>query len=455
MKSLQIRLSTTQIIALGFLCAISLGTFLLILPYSAAAGTFTSPVDALFTATTSVCVTGLVTVPTYLHWSLFGKIVILCLIQLGGLGIISFTTGIMMILGRKITLKDRILLEDALNLDTLGGLVRFLRKIFAGTFLVEMAGAICYSFVFIPKYGFARGCWYAIFHSVSAFCNAGIDILGENSLCDYLTHPWINLVTMVLIILGGLGFIVWQDIQSTWKKYSRMHFPLKKIPGRLQLHTKIVLVTTLALILIGAISVFLLEYTNAGTIGNLTLPEKLQASLFQSVTLRTAGFLTFSQTNLRGSTVMICLILMFIGGSSIGTAGGIKTTTFVLLVLSTRATVRGEEHVTVFGRTIPRKTVQKALAVTCVSFLVLCIAIIAMSIVEPAPLLDIAYETTSAVGTVGLSRDFTAKLHLGGKLIIILCMYLGRIGPISLAILFNSRAKHSLIQQPEENITVG
>lgn len=455
MKSLQIRLSTTQIIALGFLCAILLGTLLLMLPCSAASGTFTSPVDALFTATTSVCVTGLVTVPTYLHWSLFGKIVILCLIQLGGLGIISFTTGVMMVLGRKITLKDRILLEDALNLDTLGGLVRFLRKIFVGTFLVELIGAVCYSLVFIPEYGIARGCWYSIFHSVSAFCNAGIDILGENSLCNYLTHSWINLVTMLLIILGGLGFIVWWDILATWKQYSHTSFPRRKIPERFQLHTKIVLVTTLVLILIGTFSVFLLEYDNVGTIGSLTLLEKLQASLFQSVTLRTAGFLTFSQVNLRGSTVMVCLILMFIGGSSIGTAGGIKTTTFVLLVLSTRATVRGEEHVVVFGRTIPRKTVQKALAVTCVSFFVLCIAIIAMSIVEPAPLLDIAYETTSAVGTVGLSRDFTTKLHLGGKLIIILCMYLGRIGPISLAILFNSRAKHSLIQQPEENITVG
>lgn len=456
MKSLQRNLSTTQIIALGFLCAILLGTFLLILPCSSASGTVTPPIDALFTATSSVCVTGLVTVPTYLHWSLFGKIVILLLIQLGGLGIISFTTGIMMVIGRKITLKDRILLEDALNLDTLVGLVKFLRKIFAGTFFVELIGAICYSLVFIPRYGIARGSWYSLFHSVSAFCNAGIDILGDNSLAEYLTHPWINLVTMLLIILGGLGFIVWWDILSIWKHYGHSHLPFKKILGKLHLHSKIVLLTTLGLILIGAFSVFFLEYDNPGTIGLLPGPGKILAAFFQSVTTRTAGFLTVSQSALQESTVMICLMLMFIGGSSIGTAGGIKTTTFVLLVLSTRATVKGQEHVVVFGRTIPHKTVQKALAVTSVSFLVLCIAIIAMSIAEPdASLLDLAYETTSAIGTVGLSRDLTSSLHLAGKIIIILCMYLGRIGPISLAILFNNRAKRTLIQHPEENITVG
>lgn len=455
MKSLQLRLSTTQMIALGFLCAILLGTFFLMLPCASAAGTVTSPIDALFTATSSVCVTGLVTVPTYLHWSLFGKIVILVLIQLGGLGIISFTTGIMMILGRKITLRDRILLEDALNLDTLSGLVKSLRKIFLGTFLVEGLGAVCYSLVFIPKHGILRGIWYSLFHSVSAFCNAGIDILGDNSLENYLTHPWINIVTMVLIILGGLGFIVWWDILRVWKDFHKITASPKKLFGKLHLHTKIVLLTTLSLILLGGFSVFLLEYDNPGTIGGLNFFQKLLAGFFQSVTTRTAGFLTFSQTKLRGATAMICLILMFIGGSSIGTAGGIKTTTFILLVFSTFTTVKGREHVVVFGRTIPRKTVQKALAVTSVSFLVLCLAIIAMSIAEHAPLLDIAYETTSAIGTVGLSRDFTSHLHLGGKLIITLCMYLGRIGPISLAILFNSRAKRALIKYPEENITVG
>lgn len=455
MKSIEIKLSTTQIIALGFLSAIIIGTILLVLPCSSASGRVTAPIDALFVATSSVCVTGLVTVPTYLHWSLFGKIVILILIQLGGLGIISFTTGIMMIVGRKITLRDRILLEDALNLDTLSGLIRFLRKVFTGTFLVEGIGSICYSFVFIPRYGVFRGIWYSVFHAVSAFCNAGIDILGDNSLSNYLTNPWVNIVTMLLIILGGLGFIVWWDILNVWKNYHKKKFAARILFGKLNLHSKIVLITTLSLIVIGGFAVFLLEYDNPKTLGNLNIFQKLMAGFFQSVSTRTAGFLTFSQAEMRGSTSMICLMLMFIGGSSIGTAGGIKTTTFVLLILSTMATVKGREHVVVFGRTIPRKTVQKALAVTSVSFLVLCIAIIIMSIAEPAALLDIAYETTSAIGTVGLSRDFTPLLHLGGKIIIIICMYLGRIGPISLAILFNSRAKRAPISYPEENITVG
>lgn len=455
MKSFRKNLSTTQLIALGFFGAIFIGTILLWLPVSSAKGTFTPFVDALFTATTSVCVTGLVTVPTYLHWSFLGKVVILILIQLGGLGVISFTTGAMMLIGRKISLRDRILLEDALNLNTLTGLIKFLRKIFAGTFIVESAGALCYSFVFIPEYGFWRGIWYSIFHSVSALCNAGIDLLGDNSLAAYVTNPWVNLVTMLLIILGGLGFLVWWDILRVIQGVKKRTIRPDRAFSKLHLHTKLVLLTTLFLIILGAVAVFCLEYDNPGTIGNLNIFEKILASFFQSVTTRTAGFLTFSQANLRSTTVFFCLFLMFIGGSSIGTAGGIKTTTFIMVVLSTIATVKGEEEIVVFHRTIPRKTMQKALAVTCVSFLTLVISIILMSIVQDGALLDIAFETTSAIATVGLSRDFTGQLQTAGKLITILCMYLGRIGPISLAIIFNSRAKRALISYPEEDITVG
>ena len=208
------QLSTTQVIALGFISAILIGAVVLSLPVSSADGSFTPFIDSLFTSTTSVCVTGLVVVTTATHWSLFGKVVILILIQLGGLGIISFTTGIMMVIGRRITLRDRMILEDALNLDTLKGLVRFLQRIFKGTFMVESIGAVCYSLVFIPQYGIIKGVWFSIFHSVSAFCNAGIDILGENSLVPYASNPWINIVTMGLIITGGIGFLVWWDIQS-------------------------------------------------------------------------------------------------------------------------------------------------------------------------------------------------------------------------------------------------
>ncbi len=454
-KKFRKNLSTTHIIALGFLGAILAGTLLLHLPMAAANGKSTPLIDCLFTSTTSVCVTGLVTVNTAAHWSLFGKIVILLLIQLGGLGIISFTTGVMMLIGRRITLGDRILLEDAFNLNTLRGLVVFLKRVFIGTFLVESLGALGYSFVFVPKYGLIKGVWYSVFHSVSAFCNAGIDLLGDNSLGDYLTHPWINLVTMLLIILGGLGFIVWWDIRRVVSGLRKHKIPKGHMFKRMHLHTKIVLATTGILLLFGWISIFLLEYSNPDTIGNLTLPEKLLASLFQSVTTRTAGFLTFSQSGLRDSTVLICLMLMFIGGSSIGTAGGIKTTTIALLFLSARATIQGSDRIVIGHRTIPQHTMQKALAVTLVSLGVLSAAIIALSIVQDGSMIDIAYEATSAIATVGLSRDFTACLQFPGKCIIILCMYLGRIGPISLAIFFNARKKPTLNTYPTEDITVG
>ena len=455
MKSIKKSLSTTQIIALGFFVAILIGTALLMLPVSSADGRVTPLIDSLFTATTSICVTGLVVVPTYLHWSAFGKVVILLLIQLGGLGIISFTTGIMMVIGRRITLHDRILLEDALNLNTLSGLVAFLRKIFCGTFIIEGIGALGYTFLFIPKYGLLRGIWYSIFHSVSAFCNAGIDLLGNSSLCNYLTNTWMNIVTMFLIISGGIGFIVWLDLLDAFKNLIKKKKAFSYIVKKLPIHTKLVLITTFILLFGGMLLILLFEYDNTATIGNLDFYHKILASLFQSVTTRTAGFLTISQSSLRPHTALICMFLMFIGGSSIGTAGGIKTTTFALLVLNTIMIVKGQNHVTVFHKTIPHKTHQKAIAVTLVSFMVLGVAIITMSCFETGSLMDIAYEVTSAIATVGLTRDFTPHLHLIGKTIIIICMYLGRIGPLSLAILFNNNTKRSLIAYPHEDVTVG
>ena len=218
LKKINRQLSTTQVIALGFISAILIGAAILSLPVSSASGEFTPFTDSLFTSATSVCVTGLVTVTTATHWSLFGKVVILVLIQLGGLGIVSFTTGIMMVIGRRITLRDRMLLEDALNLDTLSGLVKFLQRIFKGTFLVEGIGAACYSLVFIPQFGIIKGAWYSVFHSVSAFCNAGIDILGNDSFVPYASNVWINIVTMCLVITGGIGFLVWWDVTNNIKK---------------------------------------------------------------------------------------------------------------------------------------------------------------------------------------------------------------------------------------------
>lgn len=455
MKHLKRELSTTQVIALGFFLAIMTGSLLLSLPVSSASGHATPFIDALFTATTSVCVTGLVVVQTSAHWSIFGKIVILLLIQLGGLGIVSFTTGIMMVIGQRITLKDRLLLEGAFNLNTLSGLVKFLRKIIKGTFLVELTGALCYCFVFIPEFGLGRGIWYSIFNSISAFCNAGIDIIGANSLTNYLRHPWVNLVTMSLIITGGIGFIVWFDVKEMFQKLFSKETCWKHCLHKLRLHTKIVLITTFFLIFGGALLIFLFEYNNPGTIGNLNVFEKMLASLFESVTTRTAGFLTFSQKELRPTTAMICLLLMFIGGSSISTAGGIKTSTAAMLFLSARSTIQGENHVVVFRRHIPHKIIKKALAVTLVSILILFTGTVLLYVFEGGSMLDICFETTSAIATVGLSRDLTPDLHIPGKIIVITLMYLGRIGPISMAIIFGSKRKTALVSYPDEDVTVG
>ena len=456
LKKINRQLSTTQVIALGFISAILIGAVILSLPLSSASGEFTPFIDSLFTSATSVCVTGLVVVTTATHWSLFGQIVILVLIQLGGLGIVSFTTGVMMVIGRRITLRDRMLLEDALNLDTLKGLVKFLKRIFKGTFVVEGIGAVCYTFVFIHRFGIIKGIWYSVFHSISAFCNAGIDILGSNSLVPYVSNAWINIVTMLLIITGGIGFIVWWDVINNIKKLVQHEYTLKMAVKKLHLHSKITIITTFFLITVGALVVFALEYNNPATIGNMGFFQKIMASFFQSVVLRTAGFATFSQAGLNSSTVIVCLFLMFIGGSSIGTSGGIKTTTFAVLFLSTRATIKGSTHLVVFNKTIPHKTVQKALAVTVVSLTALLIATFALHLVEGGSLLDATFETTSAVATVGLSRDFTASMGTFGKLIITFCMYLGRIGPISMVIFFNRQQQGSkYFSYPHEDITVG
>jgi len=449
-------LSTAQIIALGFFITILIGSFLLCLPICASDGQWTNYLDALFTSTTSVCVTGLVVVDTYAHWSLFGQIIILLLVQCGGLGIITLSTFLMVLIGKKVSLKDRLLLEDAFNLDTLQGLVRFLKRVLKGTFLIECIGAVCYMAVFVPEFGI-KGIWYSVFNAVSAFCNAGMDVIGNRSLMDYVGHPWINMVTMILIILGGIGFIVWWDVLRVAKEIRSGNIARRFMFRSLKLHSKVVLVTTGILILGGAAIIYLLEYQNPHTLGTLSFGEKLMASLFQSVTFRTAGFATISQKGLCGASVLVGIVLMMIGGSPVGTAGGVKTSTMALVFFTAAATVKGEEKVTVFKRTIPLKTIRKAVSVTLVFGAVLLVMIILMSLLVEGSMMDIAYETASALGTVGLSRDFTATMNSVGKVLIIICMYLGRIGPISMAIAFTFKGSKRgyQIRYPEEDVTVG
>ena len=452
MRKQRIRASTTHIILLSFLIAVLIGALLLSLPISSADGKAKPFLDALFTATTSTCVTGLVVTPTVSSWSIFGQAVILILIQIGGLGVITIMSGLMILLHKKMGIGDRLLLQDAFNLNSLSGLVRFVKKVVSGTFIIEGIGALLYMIVFIPQFG-AKGVWISVFTSISAFCNAGIDIIAENSLCDYALNPIINIVTSSLIILGGIGYVVWWDVLRVLRlrRTKKVRFF-----SALTLHSKIAITATLILILAGAGLIFAFEYNNPQTIKDYTLLQKIEVSLFQSVTTRTAGFATVPQENLTNASAFVCLLLMFIGGSPVGTAGGIKTVTFAVLVASAFASVRNKENTEVFGRQLTKQAVSKAVAVTCMSFIIMFTSTVFLSAVTEANALDIIYETVSATATVGLTRNFTASLGSIGKFIIIVTMYLGRVGPISLAVAFKrSKDNQNIIRNPIEEISVG
>jgi len=445
-------LSTTHIIMLSFLSVILVGSLLLALPISSAKGEAVPYLDALFTATTATCVTGLVTLPTVSTWSIFGQAVILVMIQVGGLGVITIMTALMILLRKRMSIGERLLLQDALNLNSLFGIVRFAKRVLLGTFLVEGIGALLYMIVFVPEYGL-KGIWISVFTSISAFCNAGIDIIADNSLCGYATNPLINFITGMLIILGGIGYIVWWDVMGLGKGTAgrkRRGFPA------LSLHSKISIVTTLILIFGGGMLILLFEYDNPLTIGNLSVFDKIQVSLFQSVTTRTAGFATVPQQNLTNASSILCLLLMFIGGSPVGTAGGIKTVTIAVLVVSAMASIQNKQDVSLFHRNISRQAVKKAVAVTMMSFAIMFISTLLLSAVSNADALDILFETVSATATVGLTRDLTPYLNSAGKLIIIGTMYLGRVGPISLALALNLGKKHqNIIKNPTEEISIG
>ena len=411
-----------------------------------------SYIDALFTATTATCVTGLVTLPTFTTWSVFGQVVLLILIQIGGLGIITVLSGITVAMNRKMKLKDSRLISDAFNISSLEGLSGFVKKVMLGTFIVEGVGALLYMMVFVPQFGL-RGVWISVFNSISAFCNAGIDIIAEDSLCSYATNPAINIITSLLIVLGGLGYIVWWDVLRVVKDFKVQKF---KCFRRLTLHSKIVLSITAILIFGGALLVFVFEYSNPQTIGNMSLFDKIQASLFQSITLRTAGFATIPQENLTDTTAIISLLFMFVGGSPVGTAGGIKTVTIAVLVFTAYALITNKNEISVFNRSLSKQVTRKAVAVTVMSFSIMFVSTVLLSAVNDAPALDIVYETVSATATVGLTRNLTPFLNLWGKLIIICTMYLGRIGPISLAIAFSySKETSNNIKNPTEEISVG
>ena len=448
----RIRFTTTQIILLSFLLVILIGSVLLALPISSTNGIAVPYIDALFMATTSTCVTGLVTLPTFSTWSVFGQIVILILIQVGGLGVITIMTGLMLLLNKKMGISDRLLIQEAFNLNTMSGLVKFVKNVLFGTLIIEGIGAVLYMLVFVPEFD-AKGIWISVFNSVSAFCNAGIDIIADNSLCNYAANPLINIVTSALVILGGLGYIVWWDVLRVVKSRSPKN---RKIFRHLTLHSKIAITVTAGLILAGAILIFIFEYANPLTIGEMDLFDKIQVSFFQSVTTRTAGFASVPQENLTNASAAVSVILMLIGGSPVGTAGGMKTVTITVLICAAFATIRNKNSATLFGRRISDDSVKKAVAVV-VMFLTICatstLLILATS---NASAIDAVYETVSATATVGLSRNFTATLNTFGKLIIIITMYFGRVGPISLAVaLGRKNESQNVISEPTEDISIG
>ena len=443
------RISPVQFIPLSFLCLIAIGTLFLLIPAATAKGESTDFLTALFTATTSVCVTGLVVVDTYAHWSIFGQAVILVLAQIGGLGVVAVGSMLMLIAKRKFSLGSRKLLNESLNLDLSKGLLAFLIRIFKGVFFVEGLGAALYCVKFIPLLGMAKGIWASVFQAVSAFCNAGMDVIGPNSMIDFNTDDYLMWVTMLLIIFGGLGFVVWFDIVDRIKEVIKNHLSPRVIFTHLEEHTKLVLWVTLVLLALGTVITFIAEYGNPETIGSMGLKDKLLNSLFQSVTFRTAGFASVPQGALSESTCMAGYVLMFIGGSPVGTAGGVKTVTFFLVFMNAWSYINGRKENVIFHKRVGEEAMRKAAAVVFVSMSAVFIMTVLFVYGGGISLTDGLYEVVSALATVGLSRGLTPNLNVFRRILIIVSMYLGRIGPISMAIFFSrsvgaeNKIKHS------------
>ncbi len=437
----KLRLDSSQIIPLSFLAAIAVGTLLLLLPISNVSGRGDF-MTSLFTSTTSVCVTGLVTVDTFAHWTAFGKAVILVLIQLGGLGIVTVTSSLLIFFNRKLTLGDRLLIQDTFNLASVRGLGAFLRKVLIFTFVSEGIGAVLYLPVFIRDFGVGKGIWQAVFTSVSAFCNAGIDVMGPDSLARYAHSPLVLITTMLLIVTGGLGFVVWFDLFGRDRK-------------RLGEHTKTVIAVTLSLILIGAAVIFVSERNNPQTLGNMSVGGKILNSLFESVTFRTAGFSTFPQAGLGPGSVLLGSALMFIGGSPVGTAGGIKTVVLAIVAANALSFIRGRNDTVLFKRRVSTAVIRKSTAIFSVSLAAALLITLALILTEGLSLSDGLFESFSAIGTVGLSRGVTPSLGTAGQLIIILGMYLGRIGPISMAIFFSGDDSANRVKVAEGTFFAG
>ena len=442
----RLNLTYTRIIALSFFGLIVAGSVLLTLPAATRSMESTPYIDSLFTAVSATCVTGLVTYDTFTHWSLFGQAVILCLIQIGGLGFMTLVTLLAMFLGKNIGLHERRLLMQSAGTLQIGGVVRLLRRIAMGTALFEGIGAVILAIRFCPKMGFLEGIYNAVFHSVSAFCNAGFDLMGQYKPSSSFTLMYhdvmVNITLMCLIILGGLGFIVWNDI-LTYRGQLRKY----------KLHSKIVIMITAVLVLGGAVLFFLFEYDHS--LSQMALPDKILASFFGSVTPRTAGFNTVDITQMSDSGSLLTMVLMLIGGSPGSTAGGIKTTTFAVLVIGAVASARQNRAINVWKRRLEEDVIRRASAIFIVYLTGIVISTMLICAMQELPLKDVLFETISAAGTVGLSAGITPLLNPVSKILIMILMYGGRVGGLSLALALAERREHVPVERPVEKILIG
>ena len=441
-------MSAQSIIALGFLAIILIVTALLMLPVSSAAGTMTDPLTALFTATIAVCVTGLVVVDTATHWSLFGKLVLITGIQIGGLGVMTVMALVSMLLGQRIGLRQRTLLQESVASLHIGGIVRLVRRAMIGTALVEGLGAVLLAFRFVPSLGWPRGLGYSLFHSISAFCNAGFDLMGTisgpyTSLESFVSDPLVNLTVIALILVGGIGFFVWDDLIECRFRWKRM-----------QLHTRLVLLLSALLVLVPAALFYAFERTNA--MAGLDTGGRVLASLFSAVTPRTAGFDTIATAELSDASALLTLLLMLTGGNPGSTAGGAKTTTMLLVLLLATSMLRREEDVHIMGRRIDMSLMRRACAIVVIYVSLAMVSTLALCALQPElALRDVLLEVFSAVDTVGMTTGITRQLGTASRLILIALMYAGRLGSLTFAILIAHRRAPAPVQYPAGQLLIG
>ena len=445
------KMEPTQIMVIGFAIVILIGAILLSMPISTQNGESIGFLDALFTSTSAVCVTGLIAVDTSTYWSFFGQLIIITLIQIGGLGFMTVTTLFSLIIKKRINLKERLLIQESLNQIDLSGLVKLTRYILLTTFFIEGTGALLLSTVFIPQFGILNGIWYSIFHAISAFCNAGFDLMGVvsgpfSSLTYYVNNFTITITISLLIILGGIGFPIILDVIRN-KKLSK-----------LTIHSKVVLFSTIVLIAFGMLFILLLEYNNPNTLGKLGFGGKILASLFQSITIRTAGFNTIDLAAMRESSIFVMIILMFIGASPASTGGGIKTTTIATLILTVKSFILEKQDIEVCKRWISETTVKKSLGIFLIGITIVVMGTLIISITDPDfSLLEVEFEVVSAIATVGLSIGGSPNLSVLGKIFIMLFMFMGRVGSLTIFMALASRGvkNNPPIRYPEGKIIVG